>query len=287
MTLDRREKLKTIFENTMQVIRNDSALSAATEKGMAATRLYEDGYLPALPLRPEQKAGIAVTKARTLEAAMRIRKKHPDWRVSALNFASATNPGGGVKQGSSAQEECLCRCTNLYPMLSQKRMWDGYYNKNRSARNPLHSDACIYSPQVTVLKTDEDYPRLMDEKDWEKVDIISCAAPNLRPMPGSSLNPEAGKTPDITPQELYDLHLFRAKTIMGIAVENGADALVLGAFGCGAFMNDPAVVAEAWRDAVQDMGDYFEYLEFAVFCKPHETMNYDVFRATITPSVKR
>ena len=172
-------------------------------------------------------------------------------------------------------------------MLSQQRMWDGYYNKNRAARNPLHTDACIYSPQVTVLKIDEDYPRLMDEKDWEKVDIISCAAPNLRPMPGSRLNPEAGKTPDITPQELYDLHLFRAKTIMGIAVENGADALVLGAFGCGAFMNDPAVVAEAWRDAVEDMGDYFEYLEFAVFCKPHETMNYDMFRATITPSVKR
>lgn len=86
MTLDRREKLKTVFENTMQAIRYDSALSAATEKGIAATRLYGDGYLPVLPLRPEQKAGIAVTKARTLEAAMRIRKKHPDWRVCALNF---------------------------------------------------------------------------------------------------------------------------------------------------------------------------------------------------------
>lgn len=284
---DRREKLKTVFEDTMQDIRRSKTLSERTAKSQAATRIYDDGYLPVLPQRPEQKATITVTQARTLEAAMHIRRQHPEWRVCALNFASATNPGGGVTQGSSAQEECLCRCSNLYPMLDQQRIWDGFYRKNRALQNPLHSDACIYTPDVIVLKTDEDYPRLMDERDWVTIDIISCAAPNLRPVPGNIYNPEAGKAPDITPQELYDLHLWRAKTILGIAAENSVDALVLGAFGCGAFMNDPAVVAEAWRDAVEDLADYFEYLEFAVFCRPHDTTNYAVFRATVTPSVKR
>ena len=49
-------------------------------------------------------------------------------------------------------------------------------------------------------------------------------------------------------------------------------------------MNDPAVVAEAWRDVVTERGGYFKYLEFAVFCRPYDTTNYDVFRATIKPN---
>lgn len=66
----------------------------------------------------------AVTKSKTFEAAMRLRKERPDAKIAVLNFASATNPGGGVKSGSSAQEESLCRCSTLYPTLNQRKLWD-------------------------------------------------------------------------------------------------------------------------------------------------------------------
>jgi uncharacterized protein (TIGR02452 family) len=113
------------------------------------------------------------------------------------------------------------------------------------------------------------------------VDVISCAAPNLRKRPGNSHNPEYGRAVTISDADLYELHLKRAKHIMHIAAANGADALVLGAFGCGAFANDPKVVAEAYRDALSDYRQYFRLIEFAVYCRPGENENYDAFREMI------
>ena len=198
-----------------------------------------------------------------------------------MNFASATNPGGGVKTGSSAQEESLCRCSTLYPTLTQSWLWDQYYQKNRDTHDNLHTDACIYSPGFVICKTDEAYPVRMEEKDWVWVDVISCAAPYLRRRPGNNHNPEYGRAVIISDADLYSLHLKRAKHIMHIAAANGADALVLGAFGCGAFANDPNVVAEAYRDALADYRKLFQLLEFAVYCRPDETANYDAFRGMI------
>ncbi len=60
---------------------------------------------------------IAVSKNRSLEVASSYARAGK--KVAVLNFASATNPGGGVKHGSSAQEEALCRCSTLYPCLEQ------------------------------------------------------------------------------------------------------------------------------------------------------------------------
>ena len=56
------------------------------------------------------------------------------------------------------------------------------------------------------------------------------------------------------------------------------DAIILGAFGCGAFANDPKVVAEAFRNAVLDYRQYFRSIEFAVYFRSNETENYDAFK---------
>ncbi len=274
--MDRREALKAIFEDTMRQISRNPALKEPTEKSKDATVLYEKPTL--LPPR-SGSSQITVTKSRTFEAAMRLNR--PDRKIAVLNFASATNPGGGVKNGSSAQEECLCRSSNLFPILDQQRLWDGYYARNRAAHNPLHTDACIYSPGVTIFKTDEDYPTMMAQKDWVRVDVISCAAPNLRPSPSNQYNVDPGDAANIQSKELHDIHLQRAKGIMSVAVENNVDTLVLGAFGCGAFMNDPSIVAEAYRDALDEMAGYFQVIEFAVYCRPGFSENYEIFRATM------
>ena len=60
---------------------------------------------------------------------------------------------------------------------------------------------------------------------------------------------------------------------------NGAQALVLGAFGCGAFRNDPAIVAQAYANILPEFRRHFRAIEFAVFCGPRSTRNYDAFRA--------
>ena len=85
----------------------------------------------------------------------------------------------------------------------------------------------------------------------------------------------------MTPEKLYDLHLRRAKGILNTAAIHGVDILITGAFGCGAFANDPHTVAEAWRDAVSDYGKIFSAIEFAVYCRSYETENLKIFERII------
>ena len=57
------------------------------------------------------------------------------------------------------------------------------------------------------------------------------------------------------------------------------EAMVLGAFGCGAFRNDPKVVATAAKKVVAEYRHAFRAIEFAVYCRPGDTANYDAFAA--------
>lgn len=118
----------------------------------------------------------------------------------------------------------------------------------------------------------------MDEKDWYQVDILTCAAPNLRRKPSNSMNPHAGKTAaKIRNSDLYDLLVKRIEHIFQVAAVKGAEILVLGAFGCGAFCNPPMIVARAFRNVQEKYAGYFDSIEYAVFCKKNETENYDAF----------
>ena len=275
--MDRRQKLVEIFEDTQRFYSQNPQLAKAVQVAKDTTKLYEADDYPMILSSERYDCQITVTKHKSFEAAMMIQADHPEWKIAVLNFASATNPGGGVKTGSSAQEESLCRCSTLYPTLTQSWLWQKYYTVNRAAQDNLHTDACIYSPGIVICKTDDDYPERMEEKDWVIVDVISCAAPNLRQRPWNLHNPEFGRTRPVSPDELYSLHLKRAKHILHVAAVKGADALILGAFGCGAFCNEPAVVAKAYADAVADYKQYFNLIEFAVYCRPQETGNFDAF----------
>lgn len=307
---DRRSRLIEVFEDTVQFLREEPALRAAVAYGRVNTRFYDDDDYPKLPERggtisgtvtgkkkkkkgkeaadaagtvPEEmpgksrKAEIRVTKYRTFESAVKLHAEFPEKRIAVLNFASAIRPGGGVKLGSSAQEESLCRCSTLFPTLDRRWLWQCFYDVNRVMKDVRHTDACIYSPKVLICKTDEVIPARMDPEEFVQVDVISCAAPNLRNEPAGGMNPETGKAVRMEPEELYRLHLQRARHILHVAAANGAEILVLGAFGCGAFANDPHYVAAAYRDALEEYLEWFSVVEFAVWCKGYETENYKAF----------
>lgn len=279
--MERWEKLIEIFDDTEQFYAENARLADAVQEAKAATKLYEaDDYSGELKEKgPECRT--TVTRHKSFEAAMQIYAEHPEWKIAVLNFASSTTPGGGVTGGSGAQEESLCRCSTLYPTLTQDWLWQKYYQKNRDDYNNLNTDACIYSPGIIICKTDDDYPERMEEKDWVTVDVITCAAPNLRRRSGNMINPGHREPSIISPEEQYRLHLQRAKHILHVAAVNGADALVLGAFGCGAFMNDPQTVAKAYADVLRAYKGYFRYVEFAIYCQPREMGNFDAFNSVL------
>lgn len=274
--MDRREKNKEIFEHTMELQKNNEQLKNAVITSRNMQKLYlENDSVITEETEGKNQAEIIVSTKRSLEAAKAYKGK----KVCVLNFASATNPGGGVTKGSSAQEECLCRCSTLYSCLNMKEMWDGFYGVHRAMHNPIYNDDCIYTPDVMVFKTDTAEPVLMNEKDWYSVNIVTCAAPNLRAKPSNEMNPGAGIKPaKLSQKELKELHLKRGRRIFEIAKANGNEVLILGAFGCGAFQNPPQIVALSYKELVQEYRKDFETIEFAVYCPPNNSENYDVFK---------
>ena len=266
-----------VFKDTMSRIESDSRLQQAVSSSIASQVFYPEGQTIALPTPPyAESAQVIVTKNRSFEAARPYAEQ--GIKTAVLNFASSTNPGGGVTSGASAQEECLCRVSTLYPCLKDESMWDAFYAPHRKARNPLHNDDIIYTKDVIVFK-DDDYQPLPQPF---TVDVITCAAPTLREQSSNRYNPSDGdKAPDITPEDLLALHEKRGRQILSAAAANGAEVIVLGAFGCGAFKNNPAVVAQAYANILPDYLHYFRTIEFAVYCRPRSPQNFEAFNQAL------
>lgn len=154
-----------------------------------------------------------------------------------------------------------------------------YFHRNRN--DVRYTDACIYTPGIIVMKSDTDFPETLPEAEWNQVDIITCAAPNLRERPYNAMNPGRGSAVKVSDEELYELHKSRGEKILLAAAENGANLLVLGAFGCGAFCNNPEVVAQAYKDVLKNYAGYFDEVVFAVYCTARSKENYEVFRRVL------
>ena len=270
-----RENNVEVFNDTLKVIENSERLSKSVEDIIKNQKLIlENEKLNIDSVNRDKDAKVILSKKRTLEAASAYKGK----KVCVHNFASATNPGGGVTKGSNAQEECICRCTDLYLCLNTDEYLDKFYGEHRKAHNPIYNDDIIYSPSVDVFKTDKVLPELMDEKDWFKVNVITCAAPNLRPIPSNEMNPDAGdKQVKLTDDEYIKILEKRVRKIFDVAVFYNNDVLILGAFGCGAFMNPPNLVAKVFNNVMKDYIRKLEVIEYAVYCRDFETKNYDEF----------
>jgi uncharacterized protein (TIGR02452 family) len=262
-----------VFNDTQKVINSRKSLLDAVKNSNANQQYWVTEEVPTFENRFDTDAKIVVSKSTSFGAARKY-----NGEIAVLNFASATNPGGGVTHGSFAQEECLCRCSTLYNNLILKEAADKFYLPHRSGLSPLHNDDIIYTPGVVIFKSD-------DYKDYgttKNVNIITCAAPNLRENPKNEFNSENTTVPaTISDDDLLELHKQRGRKILSVAAANKNDYVVLGAFGCGAFRNDPKIVAEAYKQILPEFKNAFKVIEFAVFCRDHETINYDTFKEII------
>lgn len=274
--MGRREINAEIFQDTTEFLNESEKLLTATAETRQKQKLIlADQDILESESSYDRDADIIVSGKRTLEAA----SAYKDRKVCILNFASATNPGGGVVHGSSAQEESLCRCSTLYFCLDTPELMRDFYLPHRKVGNPLYNDDIIYSPDVYVIKTDTSFPDRMKENDWYQVNVITCAAPNLRERPSNAMNPNAGnKAAKITEQELRVLLETRVRRIFKLAAAEGNEVLILGAFGCGAFRNPPDVVADVFRQITGEFTRQFETIEYAVFHTDRETENYKAFK---------
>ena len=183
---------------------------------------------------------VQVTNETTLGAAQRLVDR--GLKPLALNFANGAHPGGGFLTGATAQEEALCRSSALYQTLLGDLMYRAHFKRRR----PDSTEWAIYSPGVPVFRDDDGVAL---EEPW-LLDFITCAAP-YAPMLDQ---PESG-----------DLLQQRIHRVLNIARSYGYTALILGAWGCGAFRNDSSRTARDFRTALETEFDgVFSDIIFAI-----------------------
>ena len=202
-----------------------------------------------------------MTSETSLQAARRL-----GGTVACLVFASAKNPGGGFRTGAQAQEESIARASALHACLESV---PEFYSFHRQQRDLRYSDRVIYSPAVPVFRDDKG--SLLEEP--YLVSFLTSAAPNLgailRNQPG-----DAGTVPDVL--------AARAGWVLRIAAARGHRTLVLGAWGCGVFGNDPAAVAAAFADQIARDGRWFDRIVFSVYDRQAGTPAHTAFARTFS-----
>lgn len=160
--------------------------------------------------------------------------------VTVLNMASSIRPGGGFLDGANSQEEFLCTRTTLHASLS---MMDRSY--------PLPEVGGIYSPDVLVYKDSMRDPNLLEKRDQYFVDVISAGMFRFPDARGRNGHGEAACSCGVSYCDDHrDLVVRKMKAVIRMAESKGAEKLVLGAWGCGAYANPASEVAKLWRKVI-------------------------------------
>ncbi|TKK86567.1 TIGR02452 family protein [Herbidospora galbida] len=256
-------RLRAVARETMTIVENGgyrgpSGRWVEVTVDPARTRLHLPGER--LDRHGDGTPLIEVTNQTTLQAAREM-----GGEPACLVFASAKNAGGGFLNGAKAQEEDVARASALYPCLTAA---PEFYAFHRAQGDLRYSDRVIYSPGVPVFR--DDRGDLLDAP--YRVAFLTSAAPNARAM-GQSQRESLG--------ELPALLTARAARVLDVAAAHGHRRLVLGAWGCGVFGNDPGMVAAAFATALAGPQP-FDQVRFAVLDRHPGAPTFAAFAAALT-----
>ena len=177
-------------------------------------------------------------------------------KVAALSFASWKNPGGGYIVGSTTQEESLCMDSDLYNVLLQFE--EEYYIPNRKKTNDgLYYNKGLYSPDIVFMKSGVE----------KQCDIITVSAPNRK---------HAVKERNLSEKDNENALRQRCELVLAIAEDQKVTTLILGAFGCGVFEQEPKKVAKIFKELLTTKYTAFKKVIFAVIGR--KSGNYDAFK---------
>ncbi|MFM7114911.1 MAG: TIGR02452 family protein, partial [Planctomycetota bacterium] len=206
----------------------------------AKISISPDAALPSVIRNTPNTTLVQVRNETTLVAGKRLHDQGV--RPLALNLANGIHPGGGFLSGARAQEEVLCRSSALYATL----VGDPMYAFHLARPLPDSSEWTILSPDVPVFRNDQGEAL---PQPWP-CSFITCAAPYAHSL-DSSLS-----------RNLLNKRIHR---VLGIAEAFGFKDLVLGAWGCGAFGNDPSATAADFKEALAgDFAGVFRQVVFAI-----------------------
>lgn len=229
-------------------------------KSIETAQLYEDGDGRELEL-PEPR--FESTDITVEWGALANAIAHAKGKVCVVDPASYRMPGGNYLSGGWGTEEQICAESTLFPVLEGLRA--DYHDANRhSTHGGLNSDRALYLTGIAFTTGGV----------MKMHDVLVCAPPN-RNFALQNHRSEAE----------CDLDLgHRIETIMRIAAVQQADTLVLGAFGCGFFGNDPEQVAGLFRTWLEAHPGQFQTVVFSIAGGPALDAFRDVFPKEQAPA---
>lgn len=175
---------------------------------------------------PGKTEDIEIILSDSVDASIRAFKT--GGKVTLLNFASYKNPGGRFLDGSSAQEESICHRSILYNILSSEKLKEYYEWNNLHKNKGLYKNRALYTPDIIF---DNAY----------KIDVITCAAPNFN---------AASRYMNVIKEDNSKVLKDRIEFLLNVVSEFNTDTLILGAWGCGVFGQNPAEVARLFKEAL-------------------------------------
>ncbi len=271
-----RRRRREVFLQTMNLVNSGKYIS---EKGneilipdaeiMASSTVFYDREIPDTKKQKYQTIELTVEPEDCVLIGKRLR--NDGYNPAILNMASGRNPGGGVISGAGAQEENLFRRSNLFKSLYQFADFASQYGIKKSKNQyPLNFHfGGIYTPDAFFFRGEEKkgYP-LLDSP--YRLSVISVPAVNLRDH-------------RITKNDYYVTMKDKIHTILRIGFEHGHDSLVLSAFGCGAYGNDPEIVALMFLDVFNEteFQGSFKKIVFAIIDDHNSVNNYQAFKTVV------
>jgi uncharacterized protein (TIGR02452 family) len=226
---------------------------------MASSELYREPFRVMLdPVEPVSTEVRVENRDCVLAAKQLI---DDGYNPAMLNLADLYTPGGLVEYGSGAQEENLCRRSDLVLSLYQ-------FSSARIRQYPdlgliMNDDQYpmderyggVYSGIVTFFRGPESEGSLLEEKPYN-IPVISVAALS---------GPRIGADGLMFPEET-EITLEKIRTIFRIGMANFHDSLVLSALGCGAFANPPAHIAKLFHQVIEEdeFRNVFRLIDFAI-----------------------
>jgi uncharacterized protein (TIGR02452 family) len=203
-------------------------LAAALKAARVGTVEYPPDREPAALWVADRKTQISVENDTVLSVGRRMTSGGAG---CALNFASATLPGGGFLFGAQAQEESIARSSGLSCCLQGSPM----YHLHRSTSDSMYSDYVLYSPKIPVFRSEAG--DLLEEP-WY-LNVVTCPAVNA-----ATLRSEAPHRMS----QVLGVMTNRAVKVLRVMAENGQRRIILGAWGCGAFGLDPEMMAGIFHE---------------------------------------
>ena len=268
-----RERLKALAQETLEISRAGRYTLGDRVIPLDAARPTELWTAPDLDrlvretARPAEgpSAAIEVRGEGTVDAIFRLSggaRLCP--KMGVLDFASAKNPGGGFLNGSVAQEECLAFCSDLYHTQTTGQ-GPRYYAINRASRDPVYTDTMLIG-DVTFFRTSG----FALSPSPVTCPVITAPAVNMGIVLRNGDSVERAK----------EVMQGRMRKILALFARWGCTDLILGAYGCGVFRNDPEDVARFWQELLveEHWGGLFERVVFSILERPGKDGNITPFR---------